>query len=405
MKLARWLPAAMLWLALGGLASAQMPGYPNPNAAGPYGMGYPGRPAAFADAPMGGEAIGAPGPMAPAPVYSDSLPGQYGPPAAYGGAPGAYPGGPYPGGPAPTDGGNGFCAPDVCYDSGLRQRIGCAYASVDAMYWKPEAGAPSAVATSVSVPTATFLTGQSAMWGHRVVPRLTVGYVFDRGVAVEGTYFYIDNFSSFNAQTATGNINGFVPVGNFSAADSFLSENFRKLQNAEINLIETNHFVNILAGLRWLEFQDNVRMTATKAGAIGSTNISTYNRLIGAQGGVRMGYDWGLLGFQVFGKAGLYFNDASETTQYSNVDPTVNGTRHNGGQTEAFIGDVQAMVTYRPLASWTLRAGYNALWALQVAAANDQVLPPPNSALTGSVLNQRSDLLVHGPFAGAEFRW
>lgn len=365
MKLVRVLSATISWIALGGVAAAQMPGYAAPGGMPYGGTGYPGQQTQMVDGPAYGPPMGQPT-MAPEP----------------------------------------FAAPDVTFDpSGARRRIGVVYASMDALYYKLHQGAPSEVIDSAG-DGSPMLTGASPMWSHRVLPRLTAGYIFDRGLAVEGTYFYIDNFSSWNAQNSTNNINGFIPQGNFLNADNFLMTNNRKLQNAEINLIETNHFFNFIAGFRYLELRDRVGMRSNNGGAVGTVNIDTYNRLLGGQVGVRAGYDFGLFGLQGFAKAGLYQNDASESTRIANSAAVgVDRNLHNGGQCESFLAELQGMVTYRPSASWTLRAGYNAMWLAQVALANDQVLTPPNSFNTGLILNQGSDMIVHGPFAGAEFRW
>jgi hypothetical protein len=394
MKLARWLLATALLFAMALPASGQMPSYNAPGFTGPAQR------VAFNDpvADVGAEQIGgapmppgAGGPMAPGPVYSDQMPG------AAGAMNGGYMGGNY--GPP---GGDAFCPP--LGPVAAERRVCMGYVSMDAMYWTRIQNAPSGIATLAGTGAAA-LRGGAIQWDPRVVPRLTAGYILDRGLAIEGTYFYIDNFSGFAAANSANNVNGFRPIGVFAGADSILLEGMAKLQSGEVNLIETNHFINFLVGFRWIEFRDRARITATNLPLIGSYNLDSYNKLFGAQAGLRSGYDWGLFGIQALGKGGLFYNDAHNFTTVTDVDPTVNGTMRSGGQTETFVGEVQVVATYRPIAAMQVRLGYNAMWITQVAVATDQVLPPPNAADTGRFLNQRSDLFFHGPFAGLEYRW
>jgi hypothetical protein len=375
-----------------GNAQAQMPGYPMPGAPA-YGQ-FPGRPTNFADPmPMapGAAPAAAPGGALGADMMANPMNGAPAHPEALSGADGSF---------------NGQDCYGSCGPGAIRAANRYGYIQVDALYWRREHGWHVNLVNASLDPNVNFINGSNLNYRFEALPRLTGGFVLGNGVAIEGTYFYKDDFSVRKGVAGTANIDitafGTPIAGStFSAADWGSVSASTKLQNVEINLVETERFFNFLAGFRYLELQEQTILFAAGQD-VGSVDLKTYNRLLGGQAGVRVAHDWGLFGLQAQGKAGMYFNDGSSST--TSVDPGLvyNFNRNAGGQNESFLGELTLMATFRTLSSWQYRLGYNAMWITQVALATDQIT---NNANTGLGLNARSDLFVHGPYAGAEFRW
>ncbi len=364
MKLARLLVLPTLLLACCQSASAQMPGYGAPGMMMPQGNPYPGQPMSFADPMPGGVA---PDGAMPAPMAAGAQPE---------------------------------------LNSGAFPRYG--YISIDALYWDRKTGGAVDIARPTSNTAATFETGASLNYEFEVLPRLTAGFVLANGVAVEGTYFYKDNFAIRQGLAAPGNINmtalGSNPAGSsFNNADWLGVNVTGKIQSGEINVVETERFFNFLAGFRWIELQDRADLVTYGANGDGYLGVGTHNNMLGGQVGVRMAHSWGLVGLEAMAKTGLLYNDAKSKTTISDVGtPNATPTRNASGNNETFLAEVQLMATFRQTASFQYRLGYNAMFLGQTTLAVDQFRATPQ---TGVSLYSKSDLLYHGPFAGAEFRW
>lgn len=389
MKIAHLVMLPALLFAFCGTTQAQMPGYPTPGAPA-YGQ-YPGRPMNFAD-PMPMAAGAAPG----AEMMANPMPGTPAHPEALSGADGSFAG-------------------QDCYGScgpgSVRAACGYGYIQADALYWRREHGWHVSVFNASLDPNVNFINGSNLNYRMEVLPRLTAGYVLANGLAVEGTYYYKDDFSVRKGVAGPGNIDNVAfgdPTVAFGVGSSFDAADWgginasTKMQNGEINLVETERFFNFLAGFRWMELQERSTLWTNGLNGTGMVDLKTYNRLLGGQVGMRVAHTWGLVGLQAQGKTGLYFNDASSETIVNDPGTATAFTRQAGGQNEAFIGELELMATVRTLSSWQYRFGMQAMWITQTALATDQI---QNTVNTGAGINARSDLFVYGPFAGAEFRW
>ncbi len=172
MKIAHLVMLPALLFAFCGTTQAQMPGYPMPGAPA-YGQ-YPGRPMNFAD-PMPMAAGAAPGaemmanPMPGAPAHPEALSGrrrQFRRQDCY-----------------------GSCGP-----GSVRAACGYGYIQADALYWRREHGWHVSVFNASLDPNVNFINGSNLNYRMEVLPRLTAGYVLANGLAVEGTYYYKDDF-------------------------------------------------------------------------------------------------------------------------------------------------------------------------------------------------------------------
>lgn len=387
MKIAHLLMLPALIFACYGTTHAQMPGYPMPG-----GAAYPGQQMNFGD-PMGGGG-GAPMAMGPgAPMMGDPMQGMPAHPEALSGADGGF---------------NGEDCYGSCGPGTVSAACRYGYVQIDALYLTREHGYNVNILNSSTAPGTSLINGAKLNYDFEVLPRLTAGYVLANGVAIEGLYFYKDDFSTRVGVGSTGNID-MVAFGNpavvFGAGSSFNNANWgsvtaaTQIQNGEVNLVETERFFNFLAGFRWMELSERTIVGTQGVNGTGFLDLKTYNRLMGGQAGMRMAHSWGLFGLQAQGKAGMYYNDAKGVTT---VNGSGNFTRNVDGQNESFIGEIELMATIRTLSSWQYRFGVNAMWINEVALATDQIRGTAN---TGAALNAKSDLFVWGPFAGAEFRW
>jgi len=393
MKVARFLLAHALLLALAGAATAQMP--PGPVSMDPGAM-MPG-PSSYG--PNGAEALGAdcyPAPMAGGPVYGDCMPGC-------------------------EPGGRGR----------LLHRTGRGYVQIDAVMLNRNDATGRVIAfnnggVNTATTGATIISASDPNFGFETLPRITAGYTLMNDIAVEGTVWYKDDFDAiydgFNPTGTTGQVNSNIFAfsqalsggntnSNFTDADIFRTMASTGIHSYEINVVETTRVFNFIAGFRYMEVRDQFRVYATDSSGVNPSNgtslsqFGTYNHLMGTQFGVKTGFTKGLATLDTSVKAGLYLNDAQSTTNIRDFNNTAQQRNtHLGGQNEAFVGEFNVNLTVRVAASTALRLGYQCMFINQVALSVDQI-NAVDSAQTGLSLNAGGDLFLHGPSAGLDFRW
>jgi hypothetical protein len=296
--------------------------------------------------------------------------------------------------------------------SGINDRVCYGYFAADALYWDRVRSTSKTMAV-LSTTGAVALRGADLIWNDPVViPRLTAGWVFDNGWSVEGSYFYKDNADTQIQATNPGILSmnafgtpsaAFAP--NFFQADAIGVSSSVALQNVEVNAIQTNNYFNIIAGFRWLELQDRLWLTVYKGGTLSDTHISTYNKLFGPQLGLRMSQTfYGIYGVEFQVKGGYYVNYGRVNTSITNAGAGLpDQTRQAHGNSDAAVAEAHLMGTYNPYIWWQLRLGIQVFSVWQTALANDQIFN--NNASTGFAMQEKSDLIYWGPFAGSEFRW
>src|SRR5262245_61838889 len=84
------------------------------------------------------------------------------------------------------------------------------------------------------------------------------------------------------------------------------------LQNAEVNLIHWWDKFALLGGFRFVQVDDNFKMTALELPGQPSLNTEATNNLFGGQVGIRLRQCWGRLFFTETGKAGLFDNSLTD---------------------------------------------------------------------------------------------
>jgi len=390
MKVARFLLAPALLLALAGATYAQAPQLAPQEAP--------------QNAPQQSPVQLDPGPMVQGPgAYGGPMGGDYCPPEMSGGP--VY----------------GDCMPDQGYNGWLRKRTSRGYVTIDAvMLHRNDAVNRTLFNLGTVGGGIPSLRASDPEFGFETLPRITAGYVLMNDIAIEGTVWYKDDFDAIRDLVSTavpGNLNA-VFTNSLAAGSAFLDTNSVNLRMAtgihsyEINAVETSHKINFIAGFRYMEVRDQLTIVATDTSAppplgTGTAVFGTYNHLMGTQFGVKTKVDWRLFTLDSSIKAGMYINDSQ--TQFAIRDvaapPALLRTFKHAGQNEAFVGDFNVNLTCRVSASTALRLGYQCIFIDQVALAADQIVPPPGAALSGLIQNAKGDLFLHGPSAGLDFRW
>lgn len=308
----------------------------------------------------------------------------------------------------------GYCGDGYCDDGAACRQTwgggsllcltGRGYIQMDALLLNRNDAAPTSVVTEGGI---TQMSGNSPWFGFETLPRLTAGYVLPNDTAVEATFFYKDDFDASSGVGRAANTLSIVGDGNlYSRANMALSTS---IHNGEINLVETGRIFNCLAGFRWMEVQDHMWMTALNVAGTtaNNTTIDTYNTLLGGQTGGRMSVSRGLFTLEGTGKAGLFYNNgiSHSRTQIGAVAAPATVSKRTTGDCESFVGEINAVLTYRPTAAVAVRFGYQVLWICNTALAVDQFTTGAVYSVAARSLNDRGDLLLHGPSAGLDVRW
>lgn len=259
---------------------------------------------------------------------------------------------------------------------------------------------------------ATALNTNALNFGTRAGPRLTVGYRFSQCGTAELSYFGLQDWHASAA--ARGNNNLTLPGDLGPATDDFFGANVMQVNSAaRLNNVEANYWhqtsrsrLSLLAGFRYFNFSDKFDITAVDSDtSISNYRTSTRNNLFGAQAGARWRAQRGIWGLEIVKKAGIYGNNASQSTYLGDFGNTVvlRNSHTNGGST-AFIAEIGVNGRMQ-LTNWLyFRGGYNLIWVDGIARAANQ-LDFSNHAGSGTTLHDRSNLFLHGANLGLEARW
>lgn len=273
--------------------------------------------------------------------------------------------------------------------------------------------------------------------GFSAGPKIGLTYHGDSGYGVELSYFNVFD------QRATRAIGPDSPAdwlvmrapGIFWQTQDFPYQGMAwsaatNLYNAEANArLDLSSRVTILAGLRWLQLNDNLQGTLTPADltaptwkqdcpgcdifhiTLGGTagnyppfwNTSTTNNLYGVQIGVN-GKILELGRFSLDGllKIGLFDNHAGQSTAVSLQKiayPSQATTNH-----AAFASEAGLQLKYQLIKGLTLKAGYEALWLDGVALAPGQIRETYTGLNVRALgVNCGASVLFHGATFGLEY--
>jgi Putative beta barrel porin-7 (BBP7) len=243
-------------------------------------------------------------------------------------------------------------------------------------------------------------------------PDLTLGYRPTPKDAWEITYFGLLDWHDIESRTtAAADLSLPGALGGtlfFNGADTVVTSYTSRINDAEINYFwKPEPWSNwmFLAGMRYFNVDERFDTLAESLGNGSSFyNIHTINNLWGAQTGARYRIDRVHWSWMVDGKAGVYGNNA---TQRQVVGVSGGALTRDAGQNEdnwAFVGQLDATITYHLGKYWEAMAGYNVLWVDGLALAPDQ-LDFTSTPASGTSLNHNGSLFMHGVHAGVACRW
>lgn len=265
----------------------------------------------------------------------------------------------------------------------------------------------------------------------------TVGRCFGCDNRIEATYWGIWQMTGAASVTSATNqlgtpmdtTNGGVMIGT-QTADSFFTNAHEALiqRNDQVNNVEINWSYNPtaadcgcglsstwLAGFRYFRFDEDLLWTSVAGnytygedGGADQANleIRAKNDLAGFQVGNRL--DWKLcncFGIYFGTKAGIYGNDATTTSSlYSGSG--VSGFSYSGHKdTVAFIGQADLGLNYDFNCRWSATLGYRVVVASGIALADNQIPFYLAGQDDFEDVKTNGDLILHGGFAGVQFRW
>lgn len=184
-----------------------------------------------------------------------------------------------------------------------------------------------------------------------------------------------------------------------------------QLHNAEFNVRWNPCYgVTMLTGFRW------VNLNETLVGALNPPtisweppfwNTSTTNNLYGLQiGADGKLLDWGRFSVDGLVKAGIYDNNADQTTAVSVIHKQVR-TAFDTINHAAGVGEIDLQCKYRVTKGLSLTAGYEVIWLGGVALAPGQIqetnviISPKTVQALG--VNCGSSVFFHGATVGVEY--
>lgn len=298
---------------------------------------------------------------------------------------------------------------------------------------------PSTYDTFTYPGTAAFNSSQFRQ-GFSAGPKISLMYHGDSGYGVELSYFNIFNQSTTKAVGPDSPADWLVmkAPGAFWQTQDFPYQAMAwsaatNLYSAEANArLDLSSRVTMLAGLRWLQVNDNLQGTLTPADLAAPTwkqTNSDYNLFQVAQiplngpvenyppfwttgttnnlYGVQIGADGKMLELGRFSldgviKIGLFDDDAEQSTGVSLkkiVNPSQATTNH-----ATFAGEASLRLKYQLSKGLALEAGYEALWLDGVALAPGQIQETSTQATVRALgVNCASNVLFQGGTFGLEY--
>jgi hypothetical protein len=168
------------------------------------------------------------------------------------------------------------------------------------------------------------------------------------------------------------------------------------------------HEVDLVGGLGYWSLSEsfNIQSTDLQEGT-GNYNIRTTNDLFGGQIGVRLRSSTEKrLGWELTTLGGIYDNHATQSqyvTDYPNpfyLRSPCGADAHQVG----FVGELNFSLIYRLNDVWAVRGGYGVYLIEGVALAPNQ-LDFTNARRSGTDIDTRGSMVVHGANFGLEARW
>lgn len=157
-------------------------------------------------------------------------------------------------------------------------------------------------------------------------------------------------------------------------------------------------------GFRYVNVNENFLFRSTNSNGVGEFTSDLDNHVAGLQFGMELRYTRGpRLSFGLKGKAGIYGNFNDSITRLTNGGTLMFDNDDKELQV-SFVGELGLDAQYRINDRITLRAGYELLYITGVATVGGQPHLQLDS-MTGSVIDDDTDILVHDGSVGLHFTW
>ena len=243
--------------------------------------------------------------------------------------------------------------------------------------------------------------------------RVTIGRDDGCGGGVHFSYFQLDDWSDRVVVLGTNDLTLPNDIGlatfDFLDADRMQLDYRAEVQNYEINFTQTSccdPCVQWLFGFRYLNLDEMFNINSFDP-AFGTSdyNILARNDLYGGQFGVIVNHDDGCKGWRLTAKAGLFTNEASQSTFLGDFNNTFVFRDLTANKTNAtFLGEVNLSAYWQLGCRTRLVAGYNLLWLEGIALAPQQ-LDFTDTPASSNFVNTNGGILMHGANVGLEVTW
>jgi opacity protein-like surface antigen len=264
-----------------------------------------------------------------------------------------------------------------------------------------------------------------------------LGRSFGCDCALEATYWGVWNMHGFASVTDPGNnlgtpldtTNGGITLGG-QTADSFYASSHQTLiwRNDDVNNVELNWYYNPngadtnaclqcswLAGFRFLKFDEDLLWTSVAGGfnynqngGVDQASIDERceNNMWGFQIGSRVDWKisdhWSLYGVP---KMGIYGNHATTEARFYRGDGVTAFDLNGSSDTVSFIGQLDLGLEYQVNCHWSITGGYRVVVISGVALSDNQIPAFLAAANDFTDVKTNADLVLHGAFAGLEYRF
>lgn len=229
--------------------------------------------------------------------------------------------------------------------------------------------------------------------GWNAGPRIDLVRHFD-GWDFEVLYFSIDGWSDDRNFANGMYLSPLTAAPGLTAADFLYTS---RLYNLETNVkMAVSPRIDLLAGFRWLQLDEQVNFTGMATGGPGAMSQTTDNNLYGFQLGVegRVFDHGGPFWIDGLVKAGVY--DAHINGSFAETGSFGATLANSVTDHAAFVGDVGVTAHYQICRHLAAYGGYELMWVDGVTLAPD--------ALSSQSLARNSPL-YHGAIAGLELTW
>lgn len=219
--------------------------------------------------------------------------------------------------------------------------------------------------------------------------------------------FFSSQWDKSRTVAGSNNLNAVLGTLDYTLADTFVVRYDSEIDNFELNRWGSlGDQLSWMVGFRYVSLDEDFNMTALDSGFRSNYLIAADNDLYGGQIGAR--HQTAMLSdsvlFSLTGKAGVYGNDAKQRVVLGDVNNTV-ATRNfaNEDSATAFVGEIDANLSYCLCDLVDLRVGYQLLWLDQVALAPEQF--QQDVVATDAALNNNGSLFANGAYVGMELQW